>query len=917
MGYKLAIDFGMTNSVIAQWDEASASGQTLAVPPLSAFTSTGAFMIPTLLYVQNGQTGEIVVGAEVGAQSLDRQMDNRLFRNFKRTLKADAVFDARLIDGAPWTEAQAGKLFLQRLLEALPYRAEEIDQLAVTVPVAAFEEYTSWLSQAVVGIPIEKIRVVDESTAAALGYAVTAPGAIVLVIDFGGGTLDLSLVRLPESHTTAGRILHQANIASSGNAQVIAKAGLSLGGSDIDQWLLQDVLRRELLSYDSVGEGYASLLSACEQAKITLSTAHETTLQFVRDTGQQISISLRRVELEGLMRQHGLFSALQGVLEKVMGLAAQKGIYREDVQHVLLVGGTALIPSIQQTLDEYFRAITERKRKTIAQMPAWPALTWKIENTSIRVDKPFTAVVEGALQVAAGFHFDDQLAHGYGLRYLDATDTQHFDEVIPMGSVYPSKTSTRLTLGAAHADQDFIEFVIGQIDTEALLAAEGKSVDGQRAHGGQAVMREERIVLLNAGQPIRVKLSPRGQLGEARLLAEFRVDELRRLRLSVTDLRTRKKPLIDAVVTALGSGDGDESLSVKETSGYEPRLVREERNPLQRFVQRFARLFRYAAREQVSVEAFLADLRSEDALIRFSAAETLARRGDRDSRLAFEDIIQTGTPHQRASAVRHLHRFSWFAAEQLFRKALTDDDSRVQEAAVFALCKMRSPEAYHLATEVLQDGSDAMYSSAVWSIYSHPDPAAVTVLALALRAQNPETRTLALEVLGATESAEAIPIVKSAMGDVDPEVQYAATLSWVELAHESCFAELAMWIGETRGWSRRWILRGFFHATNYMGIESGSSLDATLLIRALENALNDDLPQARLAAFLPLAWIRHPDADTALAAGFQQETDSDTKAHMLTAAVHLMSPVAEVLLVAAQDSADQLVQQTAAFLRLK
>lgn len=918
MGYKLAIDFGMTNSVIAQWDETSVSGRTLDVPLLSASASAGAFLIPTLLYVRNGQTGEIVMGAAVRAQNLDHQMDNRLFRNFKRALKKEAVFDARLIDGAPWTEAQARQIFLRRLLESLPYRAEDIDQLVVTVPVAAFEEYTSWLSQAAEGIPTEKIRVVDESTAAALGYAVTAPGAIVLVIDFGGGTLDLSLVRLPESRAMAGRKLNQTQNVSSANAQVIAKAGISLGGSDIDQWLLQEVLRRENLSSSSLGAGYAALLSACEQAKIALSTAHETTLQFSNEAGKQISILLTRAELEALIRQNGLFGALQGALEKVMGLAAQKGVYREDVQHVLLVGGTALIPSIQQTLDEYFRAITQRQRKAITQMPAWPALTWKIGNTSIRVDKPFTAVVEGALQVAAGFHLDDQLAHGYGLRYLDATGTQRFDEIIPMGSVYPSKTSTRLTLGAAHGDQEHIEFVIGQIDTDALSAAEGNFAGEQKTSMAQAGTKAQRIALLNAGQPIQVKLSSPGQPGEARLLAEFRVDALRRLRLSVTDLGTRKKSLVDAVVIALGSGVGDESTSAVQTSGNEPMLVQGEKNILQRFIQRLARLFRYIPREQVSVEAFLADLRSDDALIRFSAAEALARRGDRDARLAFEDILQTGTPHQRASAVRHLHRFSWFAAEPLFRKALMDEDTRVQEAAVFALCKMRIPEAYRLAADVLQDGSrDALCLSAAWSIYSHPDPAAVPVLALALRAQSPETRTLVLEVLGATESAQAIPAVKSVMGDADPEVQYAATLSWVELARESCFSELATWIEETRGWSRRWILRGFFHATNYMGIESGSSPDAVLLIRALENALKDDLPQARLAAFLPLAWIRHPDAERTLLAGFQDETISDIKAHMLTAAVHLMSPVATVALEEARQSSDQLVRQTAEFLMRK
>jgi len=289
-------------------------------------------------------------------------------------------------------------------------------------------------------------------------------------------------------------------------------------------------------------------------------------------------------------------------------------------------------------------------------------------------------------------------------------------------------------------------------------------------------------------------------------------------------------------------------------------------------------------------------------------------RGDRESRLAFESILQTGAPHHRASVVRHLYRFSWFTAEPLFRQALNDDDERVREAALFSLCKMRLPEAYVLAADILQNSSDAIRLSAVWGMVIHPDPAAVPVLAVTLKAQNPEIRALALEVLGTTESAQAIPVVKSALDDPIPEVQYAATLSWVELAREACFSELSDLIKRTQGWSRHWILRGFFHATNYMRIESGSAPDALILIQALEIALADDLPQARLAAFLPLAWMRHPTAEDTLAAGFRKEVDSDTKAHMLTAAADLMSPVVSLLLEEALQSQDLLVKQTAEFL---
>jgi len=920
MGHKLAIDFGTTNSVVARWDASTASARTLDVKPLSTSTASGAFLIPTLLYVKDGRSGDVVIGQAVREQGLDRDLGNRLFRNFKRMLTVESTFDARLIDGAPWTEAQAGQIFLRRLLESLPYPAEEIEQLVITVPVAAFEAYIAWLNHAVTGLPAGKIRILDESTAAALGYAIVEPGATVLVIDFGGGSLDLSLVRLPEKREKMGKDLLAAKKDTDGSkAQVIAKAGVNLGGSDIDQWLLQEILRRSELSPESLGAGYPALLSACEQAKIALSTSSDTTLQFPAGEGKSNSTLLTRAELEGVMSEHGLFTALKQALEKMMGLAAQKGVYREDIQHVLLVGGTSLIPSIQQTLDGYFRAITQRQRKAITQMPVWPAMTWNVENTSIHVEKPFTAVVEGALQVSAGYQLADGLAHGYGLRYSDASGAHRFDEIIPMGSAYPTRKPVSVTLSVSHPDQEVVELVIGQIDTEALAAAELNFAGGQAAVVAQSGVSAPKIVLLNAEQPLQMRLAPPGQPGQERLRADFSLDSLRRLRVSVLDLKTRRILIDDTIAvtperpTAVpASGPATDAGTL---SGCEPSLVKRVSSQPLFDLKRFAALFNWIVpKQKASTDTLSTDLRSKDALVRFEAADTLARRGDRTARLAFEDVMQTGTPHQRASAVRHLHRFSWFTAESLLRQALNDEDERVQESAVFALCKTRLPEAYSLAADILQNGSDALRLSAVWSMSSHPDPAAVLVLAMALQAENPEIRELALEVLGATEAPQAIPVVKAAVGDSVPEVQYAAVLSWVELARESCFSELAAWIEQTRGWSRRWILRGLFHATNYMGVDCGSAPDVLVLIQALENGLRDDLPQTRLAAFLPLAWMRHPHADQALLAGFRREIDGDTQAHMLTAAVHLMSPAANVLLEEALHSDILLVKQTAEFL---
>ncbi len=890
----LAIDFGTTNSAVARFDPATGQGNTVELPSLSHPTSSGEFLIPTLLYVQDGH-GEVTIGHAVRAQGLDSAPGNRLFVNFKRAMSTESPFDARLIDGVPWTHKDAGQQFLKTLLAALPFSAADIETLVITVPVAAFESYTTWL-RGLPTLPADRLKIVDESTAAALGYAVTEPGALVLVIDFGGGTLDLSLVRLPDPRAPTGKILFTSESHHSTKATVIAKAGAALGGSDIDQWLLAEVLRRAEIDRTTLGTGYAALLSACEQAKIALSTRDTAPITFQPEHTSPLTLSFTRPELETLMTAHGFFTALRQALEKVMGLAHQKGVYREDIHHVLLVGGTALIPSVQQTLDAYFRAITARRHR-IYEMPEWPSLTWNVDNTTIRVDKPFTAVVEGALKVATGFELDDRLGHGYAFRVWDG-QAYRWDELIPMGASYPTEKPVTVPLGVARPDQTQIALLLGQINGDTVDAQTGENV--------------RQIVPLTPAEPLTFPVTPAGDPGRAHFIATFRVDAARHLRLTVTDAHTNATLLQDAIVANPFGAPRPDAFPAETDA---PMLVAAPKTGGGFFKGLAKKMFGFLPQSALSANTLGEALLSDDALVRFEAAKTLTERGDRESRMMIEEVLARGTPPQRASVVWHLGRTTWFTAEPLLRRALDDADPRVREAGVFALCKMRQPEAYKLVMEILEKGNDPARMSAVWGLSTHPDASAVPVLELALKAENPEIRVQVLEVLGATAAPEALPAVRRAVDDPDLEVKYAATLSWVELADESCFEDLAQVLLTTSGQARRMIVRGFFHATNYLGMNVAGSASLETLLAALETALTDELPETRSNASLPLAWLRHPRAEQILIEAFHRERDSDVRAHLLSNAVHLMSPVGARLMADALAGEDVLVRQTAEYLR--
>ncbi len=524
---KLAIDFGTTNSVVARLN--GEGPEIVALPGLSIpVQDERPPLIPSLLYVHDGKSGKTTSGQAVIDNRLDRQRDNRLFRNFKRGI-IGAVSPApapREIDATPWSDQDAGRSFMRSLLDAIPAKAE-VEQLALTAPVVSFEGYLTWLNDLITDIPPERVRIVDESTAAALGYAVTEPGVVVLVFDFGGGTLDLSLVQLPQGE--AGGLLQRLlrSNASQHTARVIAKAGRVIGGSDIDQWLLKTVLQRAGLSTDELGGDYSALLTACEQAKITLSTAETVRVTF-EAAGQTHTVEVTRTDLERLLEENGFYSALRRVVDKVMHVARQHGIFREDINHVLMVGGTSLMPSVQATLRQYF------------------------SDMSVRADKPFTAIAEGALQVAAGFGLDDYLAHSYGIRHLDPQTCQHqYDEIIPMGSRYPLEEPVEVILGAAHDDQTAVEFVIGEIDSDAVSMVEVHYENGQAVFVAQADRSAERILPLNEDTATLALLKPAGKPGKDRLKCVFTVDSRRQLRLTVTDLKTKKVLLQDVVVVSV------------------------------------------------------------------------------------------------------------------------------------------------------------------------------------------------------------------------------------------------------------------------------------------------------------------------------------------------------------------------------
>ncbi|WP_204140521.1 Hsp70 family protein [Halomicronema sp. CCY15110] len=515
-----AIDFGTSNTVITRWNSATQSPEVIALPGLAQQLGNNPPLVPSLAYVKDAAAGTVQIGQQVRDRGLDVSTDNRFFRNFKRGIGTAIQGFLPELDGRTVSFEQIGSWFLTEAIATLQAQEGSADSIIFTVPVDSFEVYRHWLGQTCEALNLQQVRMLDEPTAAALGYGIQQEET-VLVMDFGGGTLDFSLVELAiaANRKPLGFILRWGNqsLAESSSqkpqrAKVLAKAGENLGGADIDNWLADYFQAQQGIAVTPLTQRLV------ERLKIQLSDQAQATESFFDDeTLESLTLKLDRATFEDVLRQRQFFDRLDGCLEQILQQGRRQGLSTEDIDAVLLVGGTAQIPAVQQWLSGYF------------------------PKEKIRGDRPFTAVAEGALQVQQGIELTDFLYHSYGIRYWDRRNRRHgWQPIIRSGQPYPSPEPVEIVLGASTDNQPSIELVIGELGNEDALVTTEVFFEGDRLVTRQSQKEAQQVQPLNdtgAGRTI-AKLEPLGVPGSDRIRVQFAVGGDRTLRITVDDILT-------------------------------------------------------------------------------------------------------------------------------------------------------------------------------------------------------------------------------------------------------------------------------------------------------------------------------------------------------------------------------------------
>ncbi|MBD2447088.1 Hsp70 family protein [Nostoc sp. FACHB-152] len=529
----IAIDFGTSNTVIARWNPVTQQAETLSLPGLSIQQSLNPPLIPSLVYVEDAAQGKVLVGQQVRDRGLDLKGEARFFRSFKRGIGAEIQGFLPELDGQIVTFEQVGQWFLSQVIEQLAPLEGGLDSLVLTVPVDSFEAYRHWLGKVCQSLPVEQVRMLDEPTAAALGYGL-ADQENLLVIDFGGGTLDLSLVGLDKgaqgNTKPLGFLLKFGNKSLAENskqkvktARVLAKAGQNLGGTDIDNWIVDYFAKTQELAVSPLTTRLA------EKVKIQLSTQNQASeVYFDDETFESYELNLDRDNLENILKEHAFFERLDESMTNLLQQARRQGIELADINAVLLVGGTVQLPAVQTWIKQYF------------------------EPEKIRCERPFEAIAQGALQLSQGLEIKDFLYHSYGIRYWDRRNQRHsWHPVIKSGQAYPMNQPVELFLGASMENQPSIELIIGELgadtgNTEVYF--DGDRLITRRLDSGETTVKP-----LNdsAGARTIAQLTPPGYPGSDRVRILLQVDDQRFLRISVEDLLTNNILLENQLVAQL------------------------------------------------------------------------------------------------------------------------------------------------------------------------------------------------------------------------------------------------------------------------------------------------------------------------------------------------------------------------------
>lgn len=320
----IGIDLGTTNSCVAVLE----GGEPVVIPNAEGNRTTPSVVAFT-------KDGERLVGQVAKRQAVTNP--DRTIASIKRHMGTDYKVE---VDGKTYTPQEISAMILQKLkADAEAYLGETVTKAVITVPAYFSDAQRQATKDAGKIAGLEVLRIINEPTAASLSYGLDkVDNQKIMVYDLGGGTFDVSVLELGDGVFEVK--------ATNGNNH--------LGGDDFDDkiidWMADEFKKSHGIDLKADKMALQRLKEAAEKAKIELSSVMKSdiNLPFITATAegpQHLELSLTRAKFDELTS--GLVRETEGPVSKAMSDA---GLGKNELNKVILVGGSTRIPSVQDAV---------------------------------------------------------------------------------------------------------------------------------------------------------------------------------------------------------------------------------------------------------------------------------------------------------------------------------------------------------------------------------------------------------------------------------------------------------------------------------------------------------------------------------------------------------------------------------------